>query len=59
MNMTDKDWLERVSVAYKAYLFPNKEIEAFIKWMYEQYGIVQPKEEKKWNLVVMMLAVKL
>ena len=47
MNMTDKDWLERVSVAYKAYLFPNKEIEAFIKWMYEQYGIVQPKEEEK------------
>ena len=43
MNMTDKDWLERVSIAYRAYPYPSKEIEAFIKWMYEQYGIVPPK----------------
>jgi len=42
--MTDKDWLERISIAYKAYPCPSKEIEAFIKWIYEQYGIVIPKE---------------
>ena len=47
MNMTDKDWLERVTIAYKAYQYPSKEIEAFIKWMYDQYGIVQPKEGSK------------
>jgi hypothetical protein len=41
MNMTDKDWLERISIAYP---YPSKEIEAFIKWIYEQYGIVIPKE---------------
>ena len=43
MNMTDKDWLERVIVAYNAYPYPNKEIEAFIKWLYKQYGIEEPK----------------
>jgi hypothetical protein len=47
MNMTDKDWLERVSTAYKAYQYPSKEIEAFITWLYKQYGIVQPNEGKK------------
>jgi hypothetical protein len=46
MDMTDKDWLERVMIAYKAYPYPNKEIEAFIKWMYEQYGIVMPEDKK-------------
>ena len=44
--MTDKDWLDRVSIAYKAYPLPNKEIEAFIKWMYKQYGIVMPENRK-------------
>jgi len=43
--MNDKQWLERVSIAYKAYTFPSKEIEAFINWIYKQYGIVQ--QEKK------------
>lgn len=38
--MNDKQWLERVSIAYKAYPHPNKDIEAFILWMYQQYGIV-------------------
>jgi len=47
MNITDKDWLKRVETAYQAYPYPNKEIERFIKWLYEQYGIVQPKEGKK------------
>jgi len=47
MNMIDKDWLKRVEVAYRAYPYPSKEIERFIRWLYEQYGIVQPKEENK------------
>ena len=47
MQMTDKDWLERVSIAYKAYPYPNKDIESFIQWLYKQYGIVQPKEDNK------------
>ena len=45
MQMTDKDWLERVTIAYRAYPYPNKDIEKFVKWMYEQYGIVAPKEK--------------
>jgi hypothetical protein len=44
--MTDKDWLERVTIAYRAYPYPHNDIEAFITWMYKQYGIVQPKEIK-------------
>lgn len=47
MNMTDKDWLERVTTAYQAYPYPSKEIERFIHWMYKQYGIVLPEERKK------------
>lgn len=39
--MIDKDWLERVSIAYKVYPYPSKELEAFIAWMYKQYGIIQ------------------
>jgi hypothetical protein len=46
MNMTDKDWLERVTTAYRAYPYPSKEIERFIHWIYDQYGIVEPKEDK-------------
>ncbi len=42
--MTDKDWLERIKIAYRAYPFPNKDIEAFISWMYKQYGIVEKKD---------------
>jgi hypothetical protein len=41
--MIDKDWLERISIAYKAYTYPSKDVESFIKWIYEQYGIVQAK----------------
>jgi hypothetical protein len=43
MNITDKDWLKRVTVAYQAYQYPSKDIEAFIQWLYKQYGIVIPK----------------
>jgi hypothetical protein len=41
MQMTGKDWLERVAIAYRAYPFPNKDIENFITWLYQQYGIVK------------------
>ena len=44
MIVNDKDWLERVSVAYKAYPYPNKDIEAFIKWLYQQYGVIPPSQ---------------
>ena len=47
--MLDKAWLERVSIAYKAYVKevgPSLPIENFITWLYKQYGIVQPKDKK-------------
>ncbi len=46
MQITDKDWLEKVKIAYKVYQFPNKDIEAFISWMYKQYGIVEKKDNE-------------
>lgn len=48
--MKDKDWLERVTIAYGVYQEqngPKLDIEYFIKWLYKQYGIVQPKEGSK------------
>ena len=42
--MIDKDWLEKVTLAYKVYskeVSPNLSVEQFIQWMYKQYGIVQ------------------
>lgn len=47
MQMTDKDWLEKVTIAYRAYPYPNKDIEAFINWIYKQYGIVQTKNNNE------------
>ena len=49
MNMTDKDWLERVTIAYKEYskqISPKIDVEQFISWLYEQYGIIEPKDKK-------------
>jgi len=46
MNMIDKDWLDRIKIAYKAYPFPNKDIEAFISWIYKQYGILEKKDKE-------------
>jgi hypothetical protein len=43
--MIDKDWLERVTIAYKEYtrqVGPSLPIEDFIAWLYKQYGIVPP-----------------
>ena len=48
--MNDKDWLNRVTVAYKIYkeqLGSNPTIEEFIEWLYKQYGIVQPEKGSK------------
>lgn len=40
--MIDKEWLERIVLAYKAYPHPNLAIEQFIQWLYKQYGISYP-----------------
>jgi hypothetical protein len=45
MQLTDKDWLEKVTVAYKVYsdqVGPKLDIENFVAWLYRQYGIVEP-----------------
>lgn len=47
MILNDKDWLKRVSIAYK--VFAEQEgaspsVEAFISWLYKQYGIVELKK---------------
>jgi hypothetical protein len=47
MKMIDKDWLERITIAYRVYteqVGPNLQIENFIDWLYQQYGIVQNKK---------------
>ena len=45
--MTDKDWLDKVSMGLKVYNenllhrdFQSAEIEKFVQWLYEQYGVV-------------------
>jgi len=43
--MIDKEWLQKIEIAYKAYPYPSKEIERFIQWIYKQYGIVQEKKD--------------
>jgi hypothetical protein len=46
--MIDKDWLERVTIAYKVYtreVGPSYPIEHFIDWLYKQYGIVKPEKD--------------
>lgn len=48
--MIDKDWLERVDIAYKEYskqVGPKLDIENFISWLYQQYGIVQVDKDNK------------
>jgi hypothetical protein len=46
-QLNDKDWLEKISIAYNAYPYPNRDIETFIHWLYKQYGIALPKEGNK------------
>jgi hypothetical protein len=48
--MNDKQWLERVTIAYKVYsqqVGPKLPVEDFITWLYQQYGIVEPKKGNK------------
>jgi len=45
--MNDKQWLERIVIAYKAYPYPSNDIEQFIHWIYKQYGIVQENKNGK------------
>jgi hypothetical protein len=48
--MIDKDWLERIDIAYKEYskqVGPKLDIENFIAWLYQQYGIVQVNKDIK------------
>lgn len=45
--MFDKEWLEKVSIAYKVYqeeVGPNLQVEYFITWLYKQYGITESKK---------------
>lgn len=44
--MNDRDWLNKLDIAYKAYPHPNLNIENFIRWIYKQYGIVHNQEKK-------------
>lgn len=47
--MNDRQWLERVTIAYEAYkdqVGPSLPIENFIQWLYKQYGIIQPPARK-------------
>jgi hypothetical protein len=44
--MIDKEWLEKVFLAYKIYskeVDSSLSIEQFIGWLYKQYGIVPPQ----------------
>jgi hypothetical protein len=48
--MIDKDWLERITIAYKFYsqqVGPSLPVENFITWLYKQYGIVEPSKGNK------------
>ena len=45
--MTDKEWLDKVKLGAKVYNekrlhrdFQAAELEKFIKWLHEQYGVV-------------------
>ena len=43
--MIDKDWLERVTIAYSVYqkdVGYSSDVKQFISWLYDQYGIVKP-----------------
>jgi hypothetical protein len=48
--MNDKDWLDKVSVAYKVYQkefnLNSIQLNHFISWLYSQYGIIPPKDRK-------------
>lgn len=46
-QIPDKLWLDRIKTAYAAYPLHSEEVAVFISWLYKQYGIIEPKVEKK------------
>lgn len=47
--MNDKDWLDKVSTAFKEYerrFGPQNQAASFVEWLYTQYGVVLPKDKK-------------
>jgi hypothetical protein len=45
-QLNDKDWLEKVTTAYKVYPYPNFQISGFISWLYKQYGILEKRDKE-------------
>jgi hypothetical protein len=45
--MNDKEWLDKVMLAYRNYPYVSVDIEKFIQWMYQQYGVVTPDKRDK------------
>jgi hypothetical protein len=43
--MNDKEFLERIKIAYRVYPNQSQEIKTFISWLYKQYGIIEPKDK--------------
>ena len=50
--MNEKEWLERVRLGAKIYNegrlcrdFQAAEVDKFVKWLYEQYGVVYKQEQ--------------
>lgn len=47
-SMNDKDWLDKVLIAYNVYskTYPTGTVTDFVEWLYKQYGIQLPKNDK-------------
>ena len=45
-QLNDKDWLEKVTTAYKVYPCPSFQISEFISWLYKQYGILEKRDKE-------------
>lgn len=46
MSLSDKEFLERIKIAYEVYsknVKPDINIENFISWLYKEYGYVETK----------------
>ena len=46
--MKDKDWLNKVLTAYNVYAkaYPTGTVADFVEWLYKQYGIQLPDNDK-------------
>lgn len=45
-QILDKEWLEKIQIAYRVYPNQSSDISDFISWLYRQYGIIEPKDPK-------------